>query len=214
MALDPMSKLIFDVAQQKREAARSDRMGTVHEVDGDKIRVNMGLASDGSPLLSPWLHTTDHRGGTTERDVYRKGQNVRLAATGADMRQATVSAYAPNQANPPPGHADSAGTNAKTLQAGPVRTTVDGDGSHNVWIDDGSGGAGKPKMIYRASSDGFLTGRVGDGDKSFRFAATDKGVHISHGKGDKSIWVTDKGCFCTEPLKIDKNPLKFDDDHK
>jgi hypothetical protein len=208
--LDPMQKVLFELAEHRRKTATSDRMGTVHEVSKDKIRVNMGLKADGSPWLSPWLHTTDHRGGTTERDFYRKGQNVRLSAVGADFRQATVSAYAPNQANPPPAQADSAGPNSKTLQAGPVRTTVDADGSHNVWIADGD----KPAMIYRADQSGFLTGRVGEGGKSFRFAATDKGVHISHGQGDKSIWVTEDGCFCSEPLKISKNPLKFDDDHK
>jgi hypothetical protein len=208
--LDPMQKILFELAEHRRKTSISDRMGTVHEVKGDKMRVNMGLQDDGQPWLSPWLHTTDHRGGTTERDNYKPGQNVRLSAVGGDFRQATVSPYAPNKQFGPPPQADNAGPDSKTLASGPVRTTIDENGSHNVWLD----GGGQPAMIYRASQDGFLTGRVGTGGNSFRFAATDKGVHISKGKGEKSIWITKDGLFCTEPLKIDKNMLKFDDDYK
>lgn len=238
-----MQKVMFELAEHRRKTAHGDRVGYVHEVQKDKMRVVIGIKNDGSPWLSPWLHTTDHRGGTSERDVYKKGQNVRLSATGADFRQATVSPYAESKSFPAPDHADDAGPQAKTFQNGKLRFTANGDGhSHTIWVADsdsqhpehqdqtgqpesgsgggasGSGGggqsAGKPAMTLRVSEKGFLTGRVGEGDKAYRFAATDKGVKIAYGKGKNSIFVTDKGCFTTEPLKISKDEIKDDDDFK
>jgi hypothetical protein len=243
MAVDPLQKLIFQVMEHRRMTSNSDRMGHVKEVQGDKMRVVMGIKHDGSEWMSPWLHTTDHRGGTTERDVYKQGQNVRLSATGADFRQATVSPYAESKPFPAPAHADDAGPQAKTFQNGKLRTTANGDGhSHTVWVaqddsqnpqhqdqtgqaetgsgSDSSSSGGqqqqkqdsKPAMVLRVSEKGFLTGRVGEGDKAYRFSATDKGVKIAYGKGKNSVFVTEEGCFTTKPFKIKKDSIKDDDE--
>src|ERR1700753_2276275 len=96
--LDHYQKMIFELAEQRRTTGAQDRVGTVHQVwrqgGEQKIRVNLGMGSDGPPLLSPWLHTEDHRGSHTHEEKYHKGMNIKLSAIGADWRQATVTPLA------------------------------------------------------------------------------------------------------------------------
>jgi hypothetical protein len=125
-------KVLHELAEHRRQMAMSQRKGSVHEVDGDNIRVVMGIRPDGKPWLSPWLSTTDHRGGSRERRQYQKGQNVRVSAVGGDFANATVTHHAPGTSFPPPDHADD--INGDTFQAGKLRT------SKNQPSDDSSGG--------------------------------------------------------------------------
>jgi hypothetical protein len=85
MSIDPMQRILFQLAEQRRQAAHNARMGTIHEIKGDKMRVNLGLKHDGTPLIGPWMSTTDHRGGETQQEVYKVGQNVEVSALGADF---------------------------------------------------------------------------------------------------------------------------------
>lgn len=106
---DQYQKWLFELAEQRRQNGISDRMGTIHQVwtqNGEqKVRVNMGLRQDGTPWLSPWLHTEDHRGAHRHEEKYHKGMNVKLSAVGGDFRQATVSPHGENQAHQRPNHA-------------------------------------------------------------------------------------------------------------
>jgi phage baseplate assembly protein gpV len=104
--LDPYDKVLFQIAEAHRIAASSDRDGYVHEIQKDKMRICMGIRPDGSPWLSPWVSTSDHRGGSRERDMYKVGQNVRMSSPGGDHRQAIVSPGSESTSFPAPDVAD------------------------------------------------------------------------------------------------------------
>jgi hypothetical protein len=143
--------MMFELLELRRMVSQSDRVGSVHEVKKDKIRVNMGTRPDGSPWLSPWLHTEDHRGfssdntGHTQRQVYSVGQSVKVSMN-HDHRASTVSPYAESKSQPAPAHADDyldskEAPTAETYQNGKLRVTSGHKGDdkkkfHEVWIAD------------------------------------------------------------------------------
>jgi hypothetical protein len=57
-------KLLFQVSQLERRLNSMFKQGTIDEVKGDKIRVNMG---GDEKTLSPWIHTSNFRGEMRER---------------------------------------------------------------------------------------------------------------------------------------------------
>lgn len=208
MAIDPMQKMLFQMAELRRQAAHSDRVGSVHEIQGNKMRVKLGKKKDGTDWLSPWIHTTDHRGGERQKEVYAVGQNVRVAATGADFRQATVSPYAPSQKHPQPDHAGSAGDDAHTWQNGDSKVTKNG-GSHNIMQGDGS----DPTVNCRTSTSGGFTGFV-KADGHNRVQAHKDGVVISFKDDEAVIFVDKDGPATTAPLQIRKSGVKADNSAK
>jgi hypothetical protein len=204
-----MQKLLFQVAEHRRQTAHSDRVGTVTEVQGNKMKVQIGIKKDGTPWLSPWIHTTDHRGGERQKEVYAVGQNVRVSATGADFRQATISPYAPNKQHAQPDHAGSAGDGAHTWQNG-NSTLTKNDGSHNLMQGDGS----DPDVNARTSTDGGFTGFVKAGGAHNRVQTHKDGVCISWKDDENTIHVDKDGCWCSKPLQIKKPEWKADNKSK
>jgi hypothetical protein len=85
-----LSRLLQDVAEMQRRQAGGVHQGTVDEVKGDKIRVAWGKDPDGKPVLSPWLDTSNHRGGARERRFYKKGQNVTIDTVNGEMDEAAT----------------------------------------------------------------------------------------------------------------------------
>jgi hypothetical protein len=122
MPVDQFHKLLMQVAKASNHNGMSERDGYVHEVKGDKMRAVIGIKPDGSPMLSPWTSTSDHRGGSRERNQYVKGQNVRLSAPGGDYRQATLSPGAHGKSFPAPAHADQ--INGDSYQSGKIRKST------------------------------------------------------------------------------------------
>jgi hypothetical protein len=102
---------MHDIAELKRQNGSSEREGIVHKVwhkDGEqKVQIQIGWKPDGSPLLSPWLHTEDHRGPHREETKYRKGQSVKVSTVGGDYRAAKVTPGGENQGHQRPRHAKS-----------------------------------------------------------------------------------------------------------
>jgi hypothetical protein len=117
MALRDFQQLLLEQRERFRRESFADRIGRVHEVKGDKLRIVLGGTPE-KPMLSPWLHTTLMRGGARERRFFRKGQTVRLSCPGGDLRQATVTHYAESDYYPAPDHADDAGEESETYQQG------------------------------------------------------------------------------------------------
>ena len=113
-----LSRLLQDVAEMQRRQAGGVHQGTVEEVKGDKIRVAWGKDPDGKPVLSPWLDTSNHRGGARERRFYKKGQNVTIDTVNGEMDEAaTVSADAPNEKFKAPDHAEEAGRRRRPINS-------------------------------------------------------------------------------------------------
>lgn len=110
MADQQYQRLLHDVYETRRKAGMGDRVGTVHQVwrkDGvEKIRVRMGDQSDGTPWLSPWLHTEDHRGVHRQQEKYHVGMNVKMSSVDGDWRKASVSPWAENDKHKEPDHAN------------------------------------------------------------------------------------------------------------
>lgn len=131
---NPYERMIFELAEQKRQNAVQDRMGTIYQVwcnNGEqKVRVQIGTRPDGSPWLSPWLHTEDPRGSKREEFKYHVGQNVKLSGIGGDMRQATITPWAENQVHQRPNHATD---NEQTEQYDTTRETHGRD-FHEHWL--------------------------------------------------------------------------------
>ena len=201
MPLDPMQKILFQLAEHKRQATQNARMGTIHEIKGDKMRVNMGLSHDGSPWLSPWINTTDHRGAETQQEVYKVGQNVEVSALGADYRQASVAPHAPNEATPAPDHASEGNS---TWQQGDSRHTRNGNSTNHM----AGGEGGDPAVNSRVDKDGGATNFVKAGGAHNRTHVHKEGVCMSFKDDQNTIHVDKDGCWCSQPLQIKKPPWK------
>src|SRR4029077_13616041 len=90
-------RLLHEVSNLKRQLANTHMTGTVHEVKGTKLRMVIGKDSDGKEILSPWLNTSNHRGGATEQRFYKKGQTLSLLSPGGDIRQGCIAPFAPSK---------------------------------------------------------------------------------------------------------------------
>ena len=208
-----LSRLIQDVAEMQRRMAGGVHQGTVDEVKGDKVRVAWGKDPDGKPVKSPWLDTSNHRGGARERRFYKKGQNVTIDTVNGQMDEsATVSADAPNEKFKAPDHAEEAGEDAETYQLGELHTTKKGD-SYEIFLreerKDGEPqqrAATKPSMKFRFHKSGGVTGQVGEA----RFAAHEKGAKLRI--GEQWIAVTKDGIlFSSPPTLAKEDPIPNDD---
>lgn len=237
MGMNPLSAIIHSLAVSKSQIARSDRTGTVHAINGNKMQVNIGNQSDGTPYLSPWLHTSNHRGGSKDHQQYAVGQTVKLSAAGGDFRQADVSPYATSEAFPAPAQMPKTPAGDYVQTGGNSYETKTMQGSTNSWVstenitqpppqpasgqpesgggsDPSSSGSSQqqqkpsPKTIHRIDPTGGQTMRYGNDDNSPRVAITDKGSQLTTGKN--SFWTDKDGVWCTQPPKIKKCSLKND----
>lgn len=203
---DQLQDALHRVAKLEERLSSMAKPGTVHEVHKDKIRVNHGTGADGQPLLGPWIHTGNHRGGSTERRFYKKGMNVMMFSPSGDPRQAMLFPYAPNKNFKPPEHADDTGDSADTFQLGSLRGAKV-DGGFEIWLaGGGSGGSSGAAMNLRIEKDGGITGKVGD----TRFAAHKDGVKLKHKSGG-SIFVDKDGCWSSKPMQVKDDPIPDDD---
>ena len=213
-----LSRLIQDVAEMQRRTAGGVHQGTVDEVKGDKIRVAWGKDPDGKPVLSPWLDTSNHRGGARERRFYKKGQNVTIDTVNGEMDEsATVSADAPNEKFKAPDHAEEAGEEAETYQLGELHTTKKGDTYEIFLREEREGRRVKlriaatrrrqaPSMKFRFNKSGGVTGQVGEA----RFAAHEKGAKLR--MGEQWVAITSEGIFFSSPPTLGKeDPIPNDD---
>lgn len=219
MASDDIQRLIYEVADLKRRLGQMVRVGSVKEVKSgkgeQKLRMVLGKDKNGEEILSPWLHTADHRGGAREEARYKQGQNVMLIAPDGDWRQAQVFPYSENDKHLRPDHASD---DSETYQFDQLRVTKKKD-HYEVWISNekesdqqqsGEGrreqSAGTPKMKLRIHNDGGITGRVGE----VRFAAHEKGAKLKH--GGNAIFVDASGCWTTKAIEVKGDPIPDDDD--
>jgi hypothetical protein len=243
VALRDFQQLLLDLRERLRRESFGDRVGRVHEVKGDKVRVVLGGTPD-KPMLSPWLHTTNMRGGARERRFFRKGQTVRLSCPGGDLRQATVTHYAESDDYPAPDHADDAGEEAETYQQGAMRVTKTED-TYEMWLAEqasqqpnvtgtgivkGTGqqqaggqqqqkGPGSPASILRQNKQGGITGRIGTNS---RFAAHERGAKIKAKKNhvltsideDRVMVRSEKDPIVNKPWVIVDKPDPIPDDDK
>lgn len=209
-----LSRLIQDVAEMQRRMAGGVHQGTVDEVKGDKVRVAWDKDPDGKPVKSPWLDTSNHRGGARERRFYKKGQNVTIDTVNGQMDEsATVSADAPNEKFKAPDHAEEAGEEAETYQLGELHTTKKGD-TYEMFLreereEDGEGrlrAAKPPSMKFRINKSGGVTGVVGQA----QFAAHAKGAKLR--MGEQWVAITSEGIFFSSPPTLGKeDPIPNDD---
>ena len=64
------TKLLFEISQIRNELKNTLRMGTVHEIKGDKMRIFWGNDKNGKPQYSPYIHNSTGRGEATRRFAY------------------------------------------------------------------------------------------------------------------------------------------------
>jgi hypothetical protein len=141
MATD-YQRLVFEVADLRRKLANMVRVGTVDEVNGDKIRINMGKDDKGKDVMSPYLHQTDRRGGAKTRQYYKKGQNVCLICPDGDVRQAIMTPWSKNKQYQQPGHANKSGQREETYQQDEDKEQQQGQGGGGGSSGGGGGGGG------------------------------------------------------------------------
>ena len=195
MMNDPYQKLLLEVGIMRRRMANADRFGQVTHVDGDRIRMQWGTDVDGKPCLSPWIATSDHRGGNTEQHVYKVGQNVRMSSMNGDYSMATVTHWAPSQGAPAPDNAESG---AHTQQNGENRISNKSD-AHDTSLNKGDEG----KMRIEKGGENGVIHRYG---KDMRCVINKDEVLIK--AGGNTIHVDKKGCWSSSPLKIKKAKTK------
>jgi len=104
--MDSYTKLIFEVAELKRQLANMLTPGSIKEVKGDKVRMTLGKDNDGKDVLGPWISTHDRRGGARARNSYKEGQNGWLFSPTGDPSQSVWIPGGPNKKFNAPDHAD------------------------------------------------------------------------------------------------------------
>lgn len=173
------------------------RVGTVHEVKGEKLRMVLGKDKDGQDVLSPWLNTTIFRGGARESRFFKKGQNLAIMMPTGDPRQGVLMPFAPNKNFLRPDHSNGKGQDEETYQLDDLRVRKTKEG-YDIWLqppkqkqsqgeleklpDHQSDASGQAQMKVRINKNGGITGRIG---KNVRFSAHKKGSLIwtkSNGK--------------------------------
>src|ERR1700752_621824 len=122
MAADDLSEVIARLSRLQVKVDNMLKVGSVHEVKSgggeQKVRVNIGMDADGQPVLGPWLHTANARGGAREEHRYVQDQNVILISPGGDHRQALVIQHGESTARPRP---DQASDDSETYQYYAIR---------------------------------------------------------------------------------------------
>jgi len=121
-----MQRMMYEIAELKRQSGTAQRQGYVHEVKEEggerKARVVLGIKKDGSPWLSPWMHSEEQRGGSRHQTLLEKGQNVSITGHGSDYRMGHLTPQAEGKSFPQPAHASK--INGDTSQAGKVRVSM------------------------------------------------------------------------------------------
>ena len=175
-------RLLQEISDLKRQMANTFQVGTVHEVKGDKLRMVVGKTKDGKEVLSPWLNTSNHRGGATEARFYKKGQTLGLICPGGDLAQGMIAPYAPNKNFKRPEHANESSDGEESYQLENYRQKQSTEGV-DMWLQDGDGGGDSKghvggesaKVKTRLNAEGGITHRVG---KDNRLAAHERGVKM------------------------------------
>lgn len=223
----------------EKQLAQMVTSGTVHEVKGDKLRMVIGKDQDGKDVFSPWLQTSDMRGGARSRSFFKKGQNLTLLNPTGDPQQGVILPFAPNKDFKAPDHANKSGQGEEVYQQGDLRTSKGKDG-YDVWLEpeeqqqgsggtEGSGGSGgtegsggqsqeeerntggeKANTKFRLHKDGGITGRVGSGANAMRFSATKEGVKLKAGKTMWLVVLPDK-IISSVPIITAEDPIPDDD---
>jgi hypothetical protein len=129
---DANQKLLRYVMEMRRQMGQMVRMGTVSEVKGDKVRMNMGKDGQGKDILSPWLPHASMYGGERSRPFYKKGQNVTMLMVNGDPLQSIILPFAPNQKNKAPSHANKSGQDESVWQMDDLRVKKTKDG-YTIW---------------------------------------------------------------------------------
>ena len=205
---DDLQRIIFEIADLKRRVGQMMRVGSIHEVKAEggeqKVRVNIGKDAKGEPVLSPWLHSGDHRGAAREEFKYKKGQNVMVVSPDGDFRQANVVPWAEATQSQDGDfkRPDHASDDAETYQFDELRVTKKADG-YDVAL-----GKGDDAMKVRLKKDGSVTGRV---DKDIRFAAHKDGAKIKATKHHYFVATREKLIMSEDP-EIGEDPVPDDDD--
>ena len=222
-------RVLAQLSALRRQMADTFQVGTVHEVKGDKLRMVIGKDKKGKEVLSPWLNTSNHRGGATKSRFYKKGQTLQMIAPNGDMAMASIAPYAPNKNFQRPEQADSSGQDEESYQLENYRQKQTKDGT-DMWLQDeekkkeeqqgqqggqgggqqqqkkGHVGGAKAKLKSRMNKDGGITHRVGTDN---RVAAHKDGAKIR----TKANWVvvTSKQIILSKPPIIQRDPIPNDD---
>lgn len=190
-------KLLMQVAELRRQLGSMVMMGSVHEVKGDRVRMNMGKDKDGKDVIGPWTHTGNQRGGAREGRFYKKGQNVTMLNPGGDPSQGILMPYGPNKDFKRPDHASSKGQDEETYQQEDFRKkrTKEGD---DTWLEPPEkedqqqqqgqdGGGGSQDGDWDQQKEQEKEGTTG-GDKALmkRRMNKDSGHTMRVGKGDSA----------------------------
>ncbi len=227
---DDYQRVLGQLADLRRQMSQQTQKGTVHEVKGTKLRMVLGKDKDGKEVLSPWLNTSNMRGGAREQRFYKKGQNLSIFAPGGDIAQGILMPYAPNEKHKTPEHADGSGQDEESYQLDDMRSKQTKEGFDH-WLQpeeeekegggqqSGGGGGGggkqqkkghvggdKAEMKVRMNKETGHTLRVG---KDSRVASHKDGAKIR--MGSDWVVVTKGKIIFSQPPILGKDPIKNDD---
>lgn len=158
---DDYQRLMQQISDLRRQMSNLFQVGTVEEVKKDKIRMKMGKDKDGKEVLSPWLNTSNHRGGATEARFYKKGQTLSLICPGGDIAQGMITPYAPNKNFKRPEHADDSGQDEESYQLEDYRQKQTKEGV-DFWLQEDDS---KKQQQQSSSQSGGGGGQGGGGQQ-------------------------------------------------
>ena len=179
---DNYQRLLQQIAELRRMVANQHQTGVVTEVKKDKVRMSIGKDADGKDVLSPWLNTSNMRGGAREAAFYKKGQTLTMVCPGGDIRQGMIAPYAPNENFPRPEHASDSGQDEESYQQDDYRSKTTKKG-HDHWLQPDDK---KKEGQSSGSSGGGGSGGGGSGGGGGGQQQEKKG----HVGGDKAVMKT------------------------
>lgn len=140
-----------EVAALRRSIQGAQRVGTVHDVDTDKRRVQIKLAdNDGSPFLAPWRPWAETAGAEMSWRPPSKGQQMMLLSPFGDMRQGVAIPLTYSNANPAPSN-------------DPDQRILSQFGSSLLAFNEGGGSASLfSDRVDLGGEDGRRVARIGD----------------------------------------------------
>ncbi len=114
------------LADLERRIAASHVVGKVVQVDpaGGRVRLDLGEATGGGRLLSPWVRYAQTGGALKVHSPPTVGQQMAIASPGGDMAQGVASSVGFSDANPSPSGAG----DQNVITFGAVTITLTGSG--------------------------------------------------------------------------------------
>ncbi len=90
MSVTLLRSILSRVMEHERRLAGMEWRGKVTDIQGSKIRIEIGTDEDGQPVKSPWVPVAQRAGALKLHSMPSIGEAVALRSESGDIRQASA----------------------------------------------------------------------------------------------------------------------------